>query len=141
MSSTGSGAIAEPSWSLADRLALASIVACTASVEATAARYPDAPAGLGIATGILLAAWLLRARSRRTRLQFAAERDGAPASIDGRIAVRVGTGSRVLGRSVVKHWKAPQRSGRHWYPPADLPPAVRRRPRARVRRAGRGEPR
>lgn len=141
MSSTGSGAIAEPTWSLADRLALASIVACAASVEATAARYLDAPVGLGIATSLLLAAWLLGARRRRTRLQFAAEGGAPSTSVDGGGAVCVGTGSRVLGRSVVLHWNTPQRSGRHWYTPADLPRPVLRRLRTEVRRTGRGEPR
>jgi hypothetical protein len=141
MSSTGSDAIAEPSWLLADRLALAAIVACSASLEATAARHPDAPAGLGFATGILLAAWLLGARHRSARLRFAAGPDGPTVSVDGHLAVRIGTGSRVLGRSVLLHWRGPRRSGRRWYTPVDLPPPVLRRLRAAIRRAGRGDPR
>jgi hypothetical protein len=141
MSSTGSGAIAEPSWPLADRLALASIVACAASVEATAARHPDAPMGLGMATGMLLLAWLVAARRRRVRLQFAPECDGPPTCVDGGDAVCVHANSRVLGRSVVLHWKTPQRSGRYWYTRADLPQPVLRRLRTAVRRAGRVKPR
>jgi hypothetical protein len=123
MSSPGSVVTVElPRWPLADRLALAAVLGCAPVVEAVLARYPGAPAGAGVAVAAVLAAALWRQRRRRPRsLEFTPVGDWLRLADGSRQSFRPGTGTRLLGTSVVLHWEAPGHGGSLWLAPADLP--------------------
>lgn len=140
MSSPASAVTVElPVRTLADRMTSLLIVAAAAMIEAALWRQPDALAGPGVAAGIGLA--LLHARSRRRmpasitfasgdwRIRF---RDGSV------VSATPGSGTRVLGPTVVLHWDAGARSGRTWLSPFDLPRAVLRTMILRIRGAAPG---
>jgi hypothetical protein len=122
MSSPGSAVNLDlPRPLLADRLSLAAIAAAAAAVEAMFASHPDGPAGLGAALAGVLAVWqwrIVRARPRaleigpeRARLRFGHGRC-APASL--------APGVRLLGGTVVLHWRSDGRRQAAWLTPADL---------------------
>ena len=111
-----------PRWPLADRVSLLLALASGATIEAVLARYPQAPLGVGVAVTALLAAALWYARRRRPLVLELAPGGGSMRLRDGtRAPFRPGIGSRVLGSSVVLHWRSAGRSGSLWLTPADQP--------------------
>lgn len=122
-----------PARLLADRLSLALAVASAVAIEATLARHPGLPLGAGLVAGGLLLAWQWqRARRRPGRIAIAA--DGVAMCRVGCDTIIPATGprARVLGRSVVLHWRDSDSTGTAWLTPADLPREVLRAIRVRV---------
>ena len=123
MSSTGSAMTVElPARLLADRLSVMLAVACAIAIEATLARHPGLPSGAGLVAGGLLLAWQWQ-RSKRRPVRIAIGPDGVtvqPAGCDTAISA-TGPRARVLGRSVVLHWRCADGTGTAWLTPADLP--------------------
>lgn len=115
-----------PQRLLADRITVALALACVPAIEAMLTGHPEAPAGLGLATGAGLLLWQWLRTRRRPRHVTAGVEGVALVFESGGAIVRVtGEGSRVLGRSVVLHWQgagqAGGRPGTLWLTPADLP--------------------
>jgi len=111
-----------PRRMLADRLALALVAASAVAVEATLGRYEGLPQGPGILAGFLLALWqwrLVRRRPRTVSLQ--APGVPAPGTGIGPPASSAGPGARVLGSSVVLHWRDGAGEGTAWLTRADAP--------------------
>ena len=141
MSSQGSGALMVelPAWQLADHATLALAVACAAVIEAVASRYPEGPAGAGLAGGLCLAAWQLwRIRDSRRPTRVTVDPDGrwtieSPA---GRSLAVLLPGTRVLGRSIVLRWKTEGIVGSAWLTAADVPAARLRELRVRLLASG-----
>jgi hypothetical protein len=117
-----------PRWLLAERLAFGLILAGALVTEVVLVRYPALRQGPGLLAAALLALWqwrLGRHRSRRVRLgpgDIEVQAGAVPTSATGPRA-------RILGRSVVLHWRANGRSRTAWLTPADVPPAALRRMR------------
>jgi hypothetical protein len=137
MSLHGSGALTVelPGWHLADRATLALIVACALVIEAVAARYPEVPAGAGLACGMCLAAWCvwrIRDRGRPVRMIVDADGRWIVESVSGRSRAVLLPGTRVLGRSVVLRWKTEATGGSAWLTAADVPAARLRELRVRL---------
>jgi hypothetical protein len=115
-----------PARLLADRITVVLVLACVPAIEAMLARHPEAPAGLGVATGagLLLWQWL---RTRRRPCEVTAGADGVALVFDrgGTVVPVAAEESRVVGRSVVLHWagsgQAGAPPGTQWLTPADLP--------------------
>ena len=126
-----------PASLLADRLTVALAVACAIAIEATLARHPGLPWGPGLLIGGLLLLWQWR-RSRRRPRRIAVGPDGVAVQPAGRdVTVRAtGPRARVLGRSVVLHWRDAGGAGTAWLTPADLPRETLRAIRVRIQ-AGR----
>jgi len=111
-----------PRWLLAERLSLGLACATAPVVELVLARHPGAPAGVGLAVAALLVAGLWLHRRRRPQaMDFAPAGGSLRLAQGGPLAFEAGRGSRLLGSSVVVHWRAPGRSGALWLTPADLP--------------------
>ena len=128
MSSPASAVTVElPRWLLADRLSLGLACATAPVIEGVLARYPGVPSGAGIVAAALLVAGAWRQHRHRPRalelspaaasLRLPAERPRAPVP---------GPGCRLLGASVVVHWRSAGRSGALWLTPFDLPRATLR---------------
>ena len=114
-----------PRVTLAEAAAAALCVVCAGTVETVLGRYPAAPAGMGLLLGVLPAMWLFldsvrpgRALRRVVwltdgawRLEF---RDGSTLVAD------LGAGTRLLGRSLVLHWRVSERSFARWLTPWDV---------------------
>lgn len=114
-----------PRVTLAEAAAAALCLVCAVMVEAVLGRYPAAPAGMGLLLGMLPAMWLYLdsvrpGRSLRRvvwltdgawRLEF---RDGSTLIAD------LGAGTRLLGLSLVLHWRVPGRSFARWLTPWDV---------------------
>jgi hypothetical protein len=126
-----------PARLLADRLSVALAVACAVAIESTLARHPGMPLGAGLVAGGLLLAWQWR-RVQRRPSRIAIGLGGVAVQPAGRGVPVPATGprARVLGRSVVLHWRDAGVSGTAWLTPADLPRDVLRAIRVRVQ-AGR----
>ncbi|MDQ1243276.1 MAG: hypothetical protein QG550_2528 [Pseudomonadota bacterium] len=107
---------------LADRLSVLLILGCGAVLEAALWRHPGLPGGAGIVTAGLLLAWHLR-RARAVPTQAVWGPHGWRLLLaDGRrIDANLGRGTRLLGPSVVLHWRAEGRSYRAWLTAADVP--------------------
>ena len=122
-----------PARLLADRLSIALVVACAFAIEATLARHPGLPAGPGLVAGGLLLLWHWR-RSQRRPGRIAIGREGIAVQLAGCDAIVPATGprARVLGGSVVLHWRDAGVNGTAWLTPADLPRDVLRAIRVRV---------
>ena len=122
-----------PARLLADRLSVVLAVACALAIEAMLARHPGLPPGPGLAVGGLLLAWQWR-RSRRRPSRIAIGPDGVAVQPAGRDVTVPATGprARVLGRSVVLHWRDANATGTAWLTPADLPRDLLRAIRVRV---------
>ena len=122
-----------PARLLADWLSVALAVACAVAIEATLARHPGLPPGAGLVIGGLLLAWQWR-RSRRRPRRITIGPDGVAVQPAGREVNVPSTGprARVLGRSVVLHWRDAGAAGTAWLTPADLPREVLRAIRVRV---------
>jgi hypothetical protein len=138
MSSPGSAVTVElPARLLADRLSVALAVACAVAIESTLARHPGMPWGVGLVAGGLLLAWQWRRVQRRPG-RIAIGPGGVAVQLAGRGVPVPATGprARVLGRSVVLHWRDAGASGTAWLTPADLPSAVLRAIRVRVQARG-----
>jgi hypothetical protein len=123
MSSPGSAVTVElPRWPLADRLTVALLFAVALVVEAVAARHPGVSGGLGVAAAVLLAVAFRFQRWRQPcRLVFAPGANQLQLADGSERPFVVGAGSRLLGSSVVLHWRSPGRSGAVWLTAADLP--------------------
>lgn len=123
MSSPGSAVTVElPRWPLADRLTVGLLLAVALVVEAVAARHPGVPGGLGVAAAAVLAVVFQLERRHRPRVLVFARGASHLEFADGSQRSFVpGTGSRLLGSSVVLHWRTPGRSGAAWLTAADLP--------------------
>lgn len=114
-----------PRVTLAEAAAAALCLVCAVMVEAVLGRYPAAPAGMGLLLGMLPAMWLYldsvrpgRALRRVVwltdgawRLEF---RDGSTLIAD------LGAGTRLLGRSLVLHWRVSGWSFARWLTPWDV---------------------
>jgi hypothetical protein len=122
-----------PARLLADRLSVALPVACAIALEAMLARHPGLLPGPGVVVGGLLLAWQ-RWRARRRPGRIAIGPDGVSVQPVGRDVTLSATGprARVLGRSVVLHWRDGGTSATAWLTPLDLPREVLREIRVRV---------
>jgi hypothetical protein len=111
-----------PRWLLAERLTIGLVAAGALALEATIARYPGLPQGPGLLVGGLLAAWQWRVGRHRTRALVLTP--GGVLVRDGSAVAPVpatGPRARILGRSVVLHWRSGGRSRTLWLTSADLP--------------------
>jgi hypothetical protein len=110
-----------PRWPLADRLTLALGLSAGFVLEAVLARYPGAPAGIGVATAAMLLLWSVRQRRRRPlALEFALSVSRLRFGNGHAVPFVLGPGSRVLGSTVVLHWQSADRADALWLTPADL---------------------
>lgn len=124
---------------LADRLSMLLILGCGVILETALWRHPGLPGGAGIVVAGFLWAWhLRRLRDAPTRAVWA-PRGWHLLLADGRrVDADLGRGTRLLGPSVVLHWRAEGRSYRAWLTAADVPRpllrslAVRLQAQARV---------
>jgi hypothetical protein len=128
MSSPGSAVTIElPRRTLADRVTWVLVAVAAAAVELVARRQLQAPVGAGLA--LALALGLLHCRAVRSR-PTAVTLGSATWRLhfhDGTLrTARPGAGTRLLGPTVVLHWRAGRGSGRAWLSPLDLPhPSLR----------------
>jgi len=124
---------------LADRLSVLLILGCGVILETALWRHPGLPGGAGIVIAGLLWVWhLRRLREAPTRAVWT-PRGWHLLLADGRrVDADLGRGTRLLGPSVVLHWRAEGRSYRAWLTAADVPRpllrslAVRLQAQARV---------
>jgi hypothetical protein len=107
---------------LADRLSVLLILGCGVMLEAALRRHPGLPGGAGIVIAGSLWAWHLR-RAREAPIRAVWGPHGWHLLLaDGRrLDADLGRGSRLLGPSVVLHWRAAGRSYRAWLTAADVP--------------------
>jgi len=131
-----------PRVTLAEAAAAVLCAVSGATVETVLGRYPAAPAGVGLLLGVLPAMWLFldsvrpgRALRRVVwltdgawRLEF---RDGSTLIAD------LGAGTRLLGRSLVLHWRVCERSFTRWLTPWDVNDGQLRRVTVRLACAAR----
>jgi hypothetical protein len=133
MSSPGSDVltIELPSRLIADRVAAGLLVAAPACVEAVVARYPEGPAGIGLAAGILLASWHYWLGRRSALVRTATLGRGGDWQLglaDGRqVAAALLPGSRVLGPTVVLRLRGGSLTRSAWLTARDLPAVDLRR--------------
>jgi hypothetical protein len=122
-----------PAQLLADRLTWALAVACAVALEAMLLRHPGLPPGPGLVAGGLLLLWQWRQRRRRP-VRVAIGPDGVGVQLRGASAPLRATGprARVLGRSVVLHWRSAEGTGTMWLTPLDLPRGALRAARVRI---------
>jgi hypothetical protein len=143
MSSPGSGVltIELPSRLVADRVAAGLLVAAAACVEAVVARYPEGPAGIGLAAGILLASWHCWLGRRSALVRTATLGRGGDWQLglaDGRqVAAALLPGSRVLGPTVVLRLRGGRLTRSAWLTARDLPAVDLRRLAVRLMAADR----
>jgi hypothetical protein len=125
-----------PARLLADRLTWALAVACAVALEAMLARHPGLTPGPGLAVGGLLLLWQWRNRRHRP-LGISIGPDGVAVQLGGACAPLRATGprARVLGRSVVLHWRGADCAGTLWLTPLDVPRDALRAARVRIQAA------
>jgi hypothetical protein len=125
-----------PARLLADRLTWALAVACAIALEAMLARHPGLPPGPGLAVGglVLLWQWLQR---RRRPVRVSIGPDGVGVQLGGAVAPLQAAGprARVLGRSVVLHWRGAEGAGTLWLTPLDVPRDALHAARVRIQAA------
>ncbi len=111
-----------PARLLADRLTWALAVACAVALEAMLARHPGLPPGPGFAVGGLLLLWQWRQRRHRPVRVWIGP-DGVGVQFGGASARlrAMGPRARVLGRSVLLHWRGAEGAGTLWLTPLDVP--------------------
>jgi len=127
-----------PRWTFADRLVLVLALATGVCLEAVLARYPGAPAGVGLGVAAVLLSWQLHQQRLRPRALELGAPGGTLWLADGRcLPFTLGPGSRVLGPTVVLHWQAVGRSDALWLTPLDLPRDVLRTLAVRLVAGGR----
>jgi hypothetical protein len=143
MSSPGSDVltIELPPGLAADRVAAGLVVAAAACVEAVVARYPDGPAGIGLAAGILLASWHFWLARRSALVRSATLGRGGDWQLglaDGRqVSAALLPGSRVLGPTVVLRLRGSRLTRSAWLTARDLPAVELRRLAVRLMAADR----
>jgi hypothetical protein len=114
-----------PRWALADRLALGLIVAAGVMLEAG---LPGAPPGTGVLAAAALVLWQRRQRMQRPLVVALAPDGGTLTLGDGRrVPCHLGSGTRVLGATVVLHWHVDGSPGSLWLTPVELPRETLRR--------------
>jgi hypothetical protein len=143
MSSPGSDVltIELPTRLVADRVAAGLLVAAATCVEAVVARYPEGPAGIGLAAGILLASWHYWLGRRSALVRTATLGRGGDWQLglaDGRqVAAALLPGSRVLGPTVVLRLRGGRLTRSAWLTARDLPAVDLRRLAVRLMAADR----
>jgi hypothetical protein len=143
MSSPGSDVltIELPTRLVADRVAAGLLVAAAACVEAVVARYPEGPAGIGLAAGILLASshyWLGRRSALVRTATLGRAGDWQLGLADGRqVTAALLPGSRVLGPTVVLRLRGGRLTRSAWLTTRDLPDVELRRLAVRLMAADR----
>jgi hypothetical protein len=125
-----------PAQLFADRLTWVLAVACAVALEAMLARHPGLPPGPGLAVGGLVLLWQWRQRSHRP-VRVSIGPDGVGVQLGGAAAWLRATGprARVLGRSVVLHWRGADGAGTLWLTPFDVPRDALRAARVRIQAA------
>jgi len=119
-----------PRWLMADLLSLGLIACGGVALELTVARYPGLPQGPGVLAAAALALWQWRRGRVRPRVLVLAPQAVAvltPGSDSP--AAATGPRARVLGRSVLLHWREGRRSGTAWLTRLDAPPGALRHAR------------
>jgi len=117
-----------PRWPFADRATLALVAAAAAALELLVAREGVAAPGLAslLASGLALHLWRQRrARPRSLQLASAGMRLHFPGGSTA-VPCSLGRSTRVLGPTVVLHWRSAAGAGALWLTPADLPRPVLR---------------
>ena len=143
MSSPGSDVlkIEFPPSLASERVTVGLLVAAALAVEAVVARNPDGQAGIGLAAGIVLAAWhfWLGRRSAMVRAATLDRRGEWQLGLaDGRrVAAVLLPGSRVLGSTVVLRLRGGRLTRSAWLTAWDLPAAELRRIAVRLMAADR----
>lgn len=143
MSSPGSDVltIELPARLVSDRAVDGLLVAAAACVEAVVARYPEGPAGIGLAAGILLASWHYWLGRRSALVRTATLGRGGDWQLglaDGRqVAAALLPGSRVLGPTVVLRLRGGRLTRSAWLTARDLPAVDLRRLAVRLMAADR----
>lgn len=125
-----------PARLLAEQLTWALAVASAVALEAMLARHPGLPQGPGLAAGGLLLLWQW-ARCRRRPVRVSIGPDGVAVQLSGASPTLRATGprARVLGRSVVLHWRGADGAGTLWLTPFDIPRNALRAARVRIQAA------
>jgi hypothetical protein len=114
-----------PCVTLAEAATAALCIVCAVTVETVLGRYPAAPAGMGLLLGVLPAMWLfldsIRPGRALRRVVWLADGAWRLEFRDGNTLVAgLGTGTRMLGRSLVLHWRVSDRSFARWLTPWDV---------------------
>jgi hypothetical protein len=114
-----------PRVTLAEAAAALLCAVCGATVETVLGRYPAAPAGVGLLLGVLPAMWLFldSVRPGRALRRVVWLTDGAwrlEFRDDSTLIADLGAGTRLLGRSLVLHWRVSGRSFTRWLTPWDV---------------------
>ncbi len=114
-----------PRLGVAAGAALALCVLCALVTEAAVGRYPAAPGGAGLVSGLATAVWLyvetLRPARALRKLIWLPDGSWRLEFQDGRVtSAQLGAATRVLGRSLVLQWRAEDRSLLHWLTPWDV---------------------
>src|SRR5687767_7408422 len=114
-----------PRVTLAEAAAAVLCAVCGATVETVLGGYPAAPAGVGLLLGVLPAMWLFldSVRPGRALRRVVWLTDGAwrlEFRDDSTLIADLGAGTRLLGRSLVLHWRVSGRSFTRWLTPWDV---------------------
>ena len=114
-----------PRVTLAEAAAAVLCAVSGATVETVLGRYPAAPAGVGLLLGVLPAMWLFldSVRPGRALRRVVWLTDGAwrlEFRDDSTLIADLGAGTRLLGRSLVLHWRVSGRSFTRWLTPWDV---------------------
>jgi hypothetical protein len=123
MSLPGSAVTVElPRWPLADRATLALAAAAAVALELLVAREGVAVPGLAmlVAGGLVLHLWRLR-RARPQALELGSADASLRFAGGPPVPCTLGRSTRVLGPTVVLHWRSTAGCGALWLTPADLP--------------------
>jgi len=111
-----------PRWPLADRATLALAAAAALALELLVAREGVASPGLAtfLASVLVLHLWRQR-RARPLAVRLEAADAWLRYAAGPAVPCSLGRSTRVLGATVVLHWRSAAGSGALWLTPADLP--------------------
>ncbi len=141
MSSPGSGALTVewPRWLMADRLAVALVVACAGVAESVAAGHPGVAPGLGLAVGVLLACgqmWRMRNMEPVVGARLDPAGRWSLLTRGGSQPAELMPGSRVLGPTVLLRLRSSGGVREVWLTASDVPASRLRELRVRLLAAG-----